>query len=239
LTYGSKLPSGYITKGGYAEYHVANEKFTFNIPDGLSSEHAGPLLCAGITVWSPLKTWGVGPGTRVGILGVGGLGHLAVQYAAALGAHVTALSSSDSKKEETLKFGAKEFLISSDIETLKKRKGTFDFILNTVPAHLDWEVFVNLLDVDGVFCDVGAPGGGFKFSLAPNQLFLKRIKITGSLIGSPHEFEPMLEFSAKHKCLPLIEVAPLDKVNEICEKVRTNKIRYRGVLAIDPNYKPK
>jgi len=238
LTYDTKLPSGYVTKGGFAEYHIANEKFTFPIPDELSSEHAAPLLCAGITVFTPLKTWGVGPGTRVAILGVGGLGHLAVQYAAALGAHVTALSSSNNKKDETLKFGAKEFIITSDVETLNKRKGTFDFILNTIPAHLDWEVFVNLLDINGVFCDVGAPGGGFKFSLSPFQLIFKRIKITGSLIGSPHEFGPMLEFSAKHRVLPLIEVAPLEKINELADKVRTNKIRYRGVVTIDPSYKP-
>lgn len=238
FTYGSKLEDGYITKGGYAEFHRANDKFCFAIPDGLSSEHAAPLLCAGITVFSPLKHFGVGPGTRVGVIGIGGLGHLGVQYAAALGAEVTAFSTSENKKDEATKFGAKHFVVSTP-ENLKKLSNSFDFILNTVCAHMDWEPYINALDVDGTFCDVGAPESGFKFQLKPTSLFLKRIKVTGSLVGSPTEFEPMLEFSAKHKCLPLIEVVPWQKVNEIADKVRKNQVRYRGVLAIDPDYKPK
>lgn len=229
-TYGGKLEDGYITKGGYSHFHRVNSRFAVKIPDNLPSAEAAPLLCAAITSYAPLKYANVGPGKKVGVIGIGGLGHLGVKLAAALGAHVIAISSSESKRAEASLLGAAGFLNHNDAESLKAHKYTFDMILNTVSAPLKFNKFLNLLKPHGYFTNVGLPEENY--SVPPFALG-RDIKFGGTCIGSPSEIEEMLALCSKHNITAQIELAPLAKANEAIEKVKANEARYRIVLAID------
>lgn len=232
-TYGAKFDDGYISQGGYAHHQRTNQRFVVKIPDSLSSAKAAPLLCAGITTYAPLKYLKVGPGMKIGVIGIGGLGHLALKFARAMGAHVVALSSSDGKREEVLRLGAHEFLNHTKEEELQKAQGTFDAILCTVSGNFNLQGIMKLIKAHGTFSNVGLPEGEFKI---PAFSFLKDINIKGTLIGSPSEIEEMLEFCALHSILPEIEIHPLKMANEVIQMVLDNKARYRYVLSIDPEY---
>ena len=216
--------------GGFAEAIRVDGRFAHPIPAVLSSEEAAPLLCAGITVYSPLRYLGAQPGSRVAILGIGGLGHLAIQYAKAMGCEVTAISTTRDKEKEARTFGAHHFLLSSDKSEMQKAAGSFDFILSTVFAKLDWPLLMNLLRTRGTLCIVGA--GADAIQIPSDVLLMGQKGIRGSIIGSRTTMQEMLRFSALHSVRPKIEVVPLSAVNEAIEKVRKNQARYRMVLAV-------
>lgn len=215
--------------GGYADSVRANARFVLPIPEALSSEKAAPLLCAGITVYNPLRTHGVNPSSRVGVVGIGGLGHLAIQFARAFGAEVTAFSTSVGKEEEIKALGAHRFVNSRDSKQLKEVAGTQDFILNTANADQDWGVYLQALRPTGTLCFVGVPPSPVQLQAFP--LIAGQRTITGSNIGSPHQLREMLDVAARHGVSATTESFPMAKVNEAFEKVKKNKVRYRAVLA--------
>lgn len=229
-TYNSLDYDGNPTYGGYSQKIVVTERFVVRIPEGLELSEASPLLCAGITTYSPLKHWNAGPGKKVAILGMGGLGHLAIQYAHALGAEVTVLSRSMGKKDEARSFGADHYFSTSDPDTFKTLAGRFDLILNTVSANLDVDAYLSLLRVDGTLVNVGAPGKPDQYNVF--SLIMGRRSIAGSLVGGIRETQEMLEFSAEHGIAPKIEVIRADQVDEAYERVLRSDVRYRFVIDI-------
>ncbi len=214
--------------GGYGEEVQVDSRFAFPIPNRLSSEGAAPLLCGGVTVFSPLERFNVGKGTKVGILGVGGLGHLAVQFAAALGAEVTAFSSHPEKEREVKEMGAQKFVAVSNKSQMKKAEQSLDFLLSTVNARLDWEAYLNLVKKRGTLCFVGAVPGMIQFPVF--SLIVGDRNVAGSVIGSRRTIKSMLDFAAKHRIEARAEVSPLSEVNQAIQKVRKGKPRYRMVL---------
>jgi len=214
--------------GGFAREIVADSRFAFEIPEGLPSEGAAPLLCGGATVYTPLRRYGVAPPDRVGVIGIGGLGHLALQFASAFGCEVTAFSSSADKEAEARSLGAHHFVPSGNADRMKGLAGSFDFIINTVFADLDWALYVSLLKPGGRLCFVGAPPGPVSIHAFP--LIVGRKSICGSVIGSRHLIREMLEFAARHGITARTEALPLDAANEAIAKVRANRARYRMVL---------
>ncbi len=215
--------------GGYADHVRANARFVLPIPDALKSEHAAPLLCGGITVYNPLRTHGVNPSSRVGVVGIGGLGHLAVQFARAFGAEVTAFSSSAEKEEEVRALGAHHFVNSRETKAMKEVAGTQDFILTTVNADQDWSTYIQALRPTGALCFVGVPPSPITAQAFP--LISGQRSISGSPIGSPHRLREMLDVAARHNIKATTELFPMAKANEAIEKVKKNKVRYRAVLA--------
>lgn len=215
--------------GGYADSVRANARFVIPIPEGLDSERAAPLLCAGITVYNPLRTHGVNPASRVGIVGIGGLGHLAIQFARAFGAHVTAFSTSSEKEDEARALGAHRFANTRETKHMKEMAGTQDFILTTANADQDWNTFVHALRPTGTLCIVGVPPSPMAIQAFP--LISGMRTITGSPIGSPHVLREMLDVAARHGVQAQTEAFPMAKANEAIEKVRKSKVRYRAVLA--------
>lgn len=229
-TYGSVDRYGQYTQGGYSSHIVVTEDFVVRIPDALSLEAAAPLLCAGITTYSPLRHWGVTAGQKVAIVGLGGLGHMAVKLAHAMGAEVTVLSQSLKKKEDGLKLGADHYYATSDPETFKSLAGSFDLIINTVSAKIDINAYLSLLAVDGTLVNVGAPSEPLPvqvFSLIP-----ARRSFAGSNIGGIRETQEMLDFCAEHKIAPEIEVISADRIDEAWERVMKSDVRYRFVIDI-------
>lgn len=227
-TYGGQDRDGTITQGGYSGGVVVTEDFVVRIPDGLELDVAAPLLCAGITTYSPLRHWGAGPGTRVAVVGLGGLGHMAVKIAHALGAEVTVLSQSLKKQEDGLRLGADRYLATSDPDTFETLAGAFDLIINTVSAELDLNAYLSLLAVDGTLVNVGAPPQPLPvhvFSLIP-----ARRSFAGSSIGSIAETQEMLDFCAEHGIGAEIEVIAAEQVNEAWERVLASDVRYRFVI---------
>jgi len=227
-TYGSVDRDGTITQGGYSSQVVVTEDFVLRIPDGIELDAAAPLLCAGITLYSPLRHWGAGPGKRVAIVGLGGLGHMGVKLAHALGAEVTVLSQSLKKQDDGRRLGADHYYATSDPETFEKLAGTFDLIINTVSAALDLDAFLGLLAVNGTLVNVGAPPEALPvnvFSLIPH-----RRAFAGSMIGGIAETQEMLDFCAEHALGADIEVIPADKINEAFERVLVSDVRYRFVI---------
>ncbi|GIX41746.1 MAG: alcohol dehydrogenase [Leptospiraceae bacterium] len=214
--------------GGFAHAIIVNSKFAIPLPDELESENAAPLLCAGITVYNPLRIYGVKPYMKVGVIGIGGLGHLALQFANAFGCEVTAFSSSKDKEEEAKKLGAHNFISLIDIseKELNRYKNYFDFLLSTVFVDLDWKLFVSLLKPNGRLNFVGA-GGNINI---PIPMLLNNKIISGSAIGSPGMIKEMFEFAARHQIKAKTELFPLEKVNEAIYKVKENRVRYRAVL---------
>lgn len=215
-------------KGGFAESIRADSRFAFSIPEKLASEYAAPLLCGGITVYSPLKSHKIDSTKHVGVIGIGGLGHLALQFAKAMGAKVTAFSSTPTKEAEAKKFGADAFVSSTDTKAMERLANTFDLILCTIAQSLDWSVYVNLLRPKGILCFVGAQDKPANIPVFP--MIIGRKGIDGSNIGSRHDIEEMLNFAASNGIKPQIEVFPMNEVNAALEKLRANNIRYRAVL---------
>jgi uncharacterized zinc-type alcohol dehydrogenase-like protein len=220
--------SGY-TQGGYSDVIVANEGFVLKIPESLPLDKAAPLLCAGITLYSPLKHWKAGPGKKVGIIGLGGLGHMGVKIAVALGADVTVISHSDKKRDDAKKFGAHNFLNTNNAEVFTENAGQFDLIINTVSsADLDMASYFGLLKLDGSLVNVGAPDKPLAVNVFP--LILMRRSFSGSAIGSIKETQEMLNFCATHNITPEIELISPEIVNEAYERVLKSDVRYRFVL---------
>ncbi len=216
--------------GGYGEEIQVDSRFAFPIPNRLSSEGAAPLLCGGVTVFSPLHRFNVGKGVKVGILGIGGLGHLAVQFSAALGAEVTAFSSNPEKEWEVKEMGARQFVVISNKNQMKKAEQSLDFLLSTVNVGLDWEAYLNLVKKRGTLCFVGAVPGMIQFPVF--SLIVGERNVSGSVIGSRRMIKMVLNFAAKHQIESKSEVIELKHVNEAIRKVRQRKARYRIVLEI-------
>ncbi|MGV6484100.1 NAD(P)-dependent alcohol dehydrogenase [Stenotrophomonas indicatrix] len=219
---------GSPTMGGYAKHIVVREEFVLQIPEGLDLAKTGPLLCAGATTYSPLRTWGVGPGSRVGVIGMGGLGHMAIKLAAAMGARVTVLSRSPGKAEDAKELGADAFLISSDTQAMEQAASSFDLIIDTVPAKHDLNPYLPLLDVDGTLCIVGQIGPVDEVNTLP--LLLGRRRVAGSAIAGIAQTQELLEFCARRNVLPEVEMIRMDQINEAYERLERSDVRYRFVI---------
>jgi uncharacterized zinc-type alcohol dehydrogenase-like protein len=215
--------------GGYASSVRANSRFVLPIPDGLPSEQAAPLLCGGVTVYNPLRTHGINPSSRVGIVGIGGLGHIAVQFARVFGAEVTAFSTTTTKEAESLAMGAHHFVNSRESKAMKEVAGSLDFILTTINADQDWSTYLQALRPTGTLCFVGVPPSAV--SLNAFSLISGQRTISGSPIGSPFRLREMLDVAARHGVKATTELFPMSKANEAIEKVKKSKVRYRAVLA--------
>jgi len=230
FTYNATDKDGTTTQGGYSQAIVVDENFVLRIPDSLPLDKAAPLLCAGITLFSPLRHWKARQGTRLAIIGLGGLGHMGVKLGAAMGAEVTVLSQSLKKMEDGLRLGAKHYYATSERETFKKLRNSFDLILNTVSANLNLNDYLSLLDVDGTLVELGIPEHPMEvgaFSLA-----LARRSLSGSNIGGIAETQEMLDFCAEHNVTPEIELIDPDYINEAYERVLASDVRYRFVIDI-------
>ncbi|QDK42329.1 NAD(P)-dependent alcohol dehydrogenase [Bacteriovorax stolpii] len=230
MTYGSieKDGSG-ITQGGYSDKIVVNEDFVLKIPDNLPLDKAAPLLCAGITTYSPLRHWKAGPGKKVAVMGLGGLGHMAVKIASAMGADVTVLSRSESKRKDALDLGANNFINTSEENAFEKNALSFDLIINTIAvSDLDMSSYFSLLKLDGTLVSVGAPENAL--SIHPFSLILMRRNYAGSAIGGIKETQEMLDFCGEHNITPEIEVINAKKINEAFERILTSDVRYRFVI---------
>ncbi len=227
-TYNGVGRDGQPTQGGYSGAIVVDENYVLTIPDSIPLDKAAPLLCAGITTYSPLRHWNTGPGTRVAVIGLGGLGHLAVKIAVAMGAEVTVLSQSLKKMEDGLRLGAGEYYATSDRDTFKKLRGSFDLILNTVSANLDMGDYLGLLKLDGTLVELGMPEKPME--VPAGALIFGRRRLSGSLIGGIAETQEMLDFCAEHDVTPEIEVIQPDYVNEAYERVLASDVRYRFVI---------
>ncbi|MFC8091548.1 NAD(P)-dependent alcohol dehydrogenase [Streptomyces sp. NPDC057301] len=227
-TYNAVGKDGEPTYGGYSQKVVVDENFVVRIPDGLSLDVAAPLLCAGITTYSPLRHWNAGPGKKVAILGMGGLGHMGVKIAHALGAEVTVLSQSLRKKDDGLKLGADHYYATSDPKTFEELRGTFDLILSTVSAPLNLDQFLSLLRTDGAFVNVGAPEEPVALNLF--SVIGGRKTLAGSGIGGIQETQEMLDFCAEHGLGAEIELIAASGINEAYERVLNSDVRYRFVI---------
>ena len=220
--------TGDITYGGYAKHVVVREEFVLNLPEGLDPARAAPLLCAGITVYSPLRTWNVGPGSRVGVVGIGGLGHLAVRLAAGLGAEVTVITRSAGKAEEAHQLGAEHVLLSTSDEAMQQAASSFDVIIDTIPTRHDVSPYVQLLDVEGALVIVGALGNMEAFSSLP--LIMGRRRITGSPSGGIAETQEMLDFCARKNIHPDCEIINMQQINDAFERMERGDVKYRFVI---------
>ncbi len=229
FSYGSPERDGSgITHGGYSQSIVTHEDFVLHIPDNLPLDGAAPLLCAGITTYSPLRHWKVGKGTRVGILGLGGLGHMGVKIAAAMGAEVTMLSHTASKEKDAKRLGAHQFVLTSDEAQTKKVTGYFDFILDTVSAEHDYNFYLGLLRTNGVMVCVGVPPSPAQIP-AFNVIFGRK-SFAGSLIGGIPETQEMLNFCAEHNIVSDIELIKMADINEAYERLLKSDVKYRFVI---------
>lgn len=229
-TYAAVDRDGTITQGGYSTHVVVDADFVLSIPAGLDAAATAPLLCAGITTYSPLKRWGAGPGRRVAVVGLGGLGHMAVKIAHALGAEVTVLSQSLKKLEDGMRLGADHYFATTDPATFAQLAGAFDLIINTVSAPIDVNTYLRLLAVDGTLVNVGAPPEPMRVDAF--TLIEGRRSFAGSAIGGIAETQEMLEFCAEHGIVSDIEVIGIDGVNEAYERVLASDVRYRFVIDI-------
>lgn len=220
--------SGEITQGGYSKHIVVREEFVLNVPESLDLARTAPILCAGITTFSPLRTWGVKKGSRVGVIGLGGLGHMAVKLAVAMGAEVTVLSRSDSKASEAKKLGATGILVSKDEEAMKKAASSFDLIIDTVPVKHDLDPYTPLLDVDGTIVIVGQVGPMEDLMSVP--LVFGRRRVAGSLIGGIRETQEVLDFCAEHNIHPECVMIKADEVNDAFASLAKGDVAHRYVI---------
>jgi len=226
LTYNSPDKHlGGVTYGGYSDSIVVDERFVLRVPSNLDLAGVAPLLCAGITTYSPMRHWGVTEGKKVGVVGLGGLGHMGVKFAHALGAHVVVFTTSPDKKEDALRLGADEVAVSRNADEMQKHAGSFDFILDTVSAPHDINAYLNLLDRDGNITLVGAPPKPLE--LAAFSLIMARRSLSGSNIGGIAETQEMLDFCGKHNITADVEVIPIQKVNEAYERLLKSDVKYR------------
>lgn len=215
---------GGVTFGGYSDSIVVDQGFVLRVPDNLDLAGVAPLLCAGITTYSPMRHWGVTTGKKVGVVGLGGLGHMGVKLAHALGAHVVVFTTSPNKKEDALRLGADEVVISKNADEMEKHTSSFDFILDAVSADHDINAYLNLLRRDGNLTLVGAPE---KLSVAPFALIMGRRSLSGSPIGGIAETQEMLDFCGEHNLTADVEVIPIQKVNEAYERLLKSDVKYR------------
>lgn len=229
-TYAGVDKYGEPTQGGYSTHIVVQEDFVLRIPDSIKLDAAAPLLCAGITTYSPLNHWGAGPGKKVAVVGLGGLGHMAVQIAHAMGAEVTVLSQTMKKKDDGLKLGADSYYATNEPETFEKLSGTFDLIINTVSAKINLDAYLGMLNLDGTLVNVGAPAE--PLSLSVINLIGHRRSFAGSMIGGIRETQEMLDFCAKHNIIPQIEVISADQIDYAYERVLASDVKYRFVIDI-------
>ncbi len=227
-TYGSIGYDGQLTHGGYSTHIVVEERFVVRIPGGMDLAAATPLLCAGITLYSPLRHWNVGPGSTVGIIGMGGLGHVGVKIAVAMGAEVTVLSHSLAKKDDGYAFGATNYVTTSDADAMGALAGSLDLIINTVSVNLPLDDYLRLLRYDGTLVELGAPSNPLQ--VAPFSLITLRKSLAGSCIGGMPETQEMLDFCAQHGILAEIELINADYINEAYERVVASDVRYRFVI---------
>jgi uncharacterized zinc-type alcohol dehydrogenase-like protein len=230
FTYGSPDRDGTITQGGYATHVVVTEDFVLKVPDGLDPAAAAPLLCAGITLYSPLRHWGAGPGKRVAIVGLGGLGHLGVKLAHAMGAEVTVLSQSLKKQEEAQRLGADHYAATGDPDTFERLAGSFDLIVNTVSAPIDLGAYLGLLALDGTLVMVGLPPAPLPVQVF--SLLNRRRSLAGSGIGGIRETQEMLDFCAEPRIGADIEVVTAGQINEAYERVLASDVRFRFVIDV-------
>lgn len=222
---------GGVTHGGYSESIVVDERFVLRVPDNLDPAAAAPLLCAGITTYSPLRHWGVTNGKKVGVVGLGGLGHMGVKFAKAFGAHVVVFTTSPQKKDDALRLGADEVVVSTNVEEMQKHLRTFDFILDTVSADHDINAYVALLRTDGNITLVGAPPK--PLSIAAFSLIMGRHTVSGSNIGGIAETQEMLDFCGQHNITSDVEVIPVQKINEAYERLLKSDVKYRFSIDIE------
>ncbi len=216
---------GGVTYGGYSDSIVVKERFVLRVPSNLNLAGTAPLLCAGITTYSPLRRWGVTKGKKVGVVGLGGLGHMGVKFAHALGAHVVVFTTSPSKKEDALRLGADEVVISKDANEMAKHAGSFDFILDAVAAPHDINAYINMLARDGNITMVGAPEQPLPVGVF--GLIFRRRSFSGSLIGGIAETQEMLDFCSQHNIVADVEVIPIQKLNEAYERMLKSDVKYR------------
>jgi uncharacterized zinc-type alcohol dehydrogenase-like protein len=230
FTYNSpdKHKTAPVTYGGYSNSIVVDEGFVLRVPDNLDLAGVAPLLCAGITTYSPLHHWGVTEGKKVGVVGLGGLGHMGVKIAHALGAHVVVFTTSPNKKEDALRLGADEVVVSRNADEMQKHAGSFDFILDTVSAKHDINAYLNLLRLDGNITLVGAPEK--PMDVAAFSLIMGRRSLSGSMIGGIAETQEMLDFCSKHNITADVEVIPIQKVNEAYDRLLKSDVKYRFVI---------
>jgi alcohol dehydrogenase (NADP+) len=231
VTFSFNSPDKYLggaTYGGFSETYVCNEKYVLHVPETLDLAAAAPLLCAGITVYSPMKHWQAGPGKKVGILGIGGLGHLAIKIAKAMGAHVVVFTTSPSKVADAKRLGADEAVLSSDAEQMKKYSGKMNLIIDTVSARHDVNTYLNLLKHDGSVVLVGLPPE--QLSVGAFNLVHGRRSFSGSNIGGIAETQEMLDFCAKHKITADIELIKIQQINEAFERLHKGDVKYRFVI---------
>ena len=228
-TYNSatKDPGGF-TYGGYSKSIVVDKHFVLTLPDGLDPAGAAPLLCAGITTYSPLRHWGIGPGKTVGIIGLGGLGHMGVKLSHAMGAKTVMITTSKNKAADAMKLGADQVLISTDAAAMRSMTNQFDFLLNTIPVPHDFNHYLPLLKVDGTMCIVGPVGPTAELNTGP--LIFGRKSVAGSLVGGIKETQEILEFCAQHKIVSEIELIKMDEINQAYERMLKSDVKYRFVI---------
>ncbi|MGD0138889.1 MAG: NAD(P)-dependent alcohol dehydrogenase [Tepidisphaeraceae bacterium] len=227
LTFNSpdKHKTAPVTYGGYSDSIVVDEHFVLRVPSNLKLAGAAPLLCAGITTYSPLRRWGVTKGKKVGIVGLGGLGHMGVKFSHAFGAHTVVFTTSPKKKEDARRLGADEVVVSRNADEMKKHAGSFDFILDTIAADHDLNAYLNLLAHDGTLTLVGAPEK--PLAVSAFALLMGRRNLAGSIIGGIAETQEMLDFCGKHNITSDVEVIPIQKVNEAYERLVKSDVKYR------------
>jgi uncharacterized zinc-type alcohol dehydrogenase-like protein len=228
LTYGVNDRYGDLTQGGYSNNIVVDEHFVHNVSTRLNPAGVAPLLCAGITTYSPLRHWNVGPNKKVGVVGLGGLGHMALKFAHAFGAHVVQFTTSESKIADAKRLGADDVVISKDRAAMKKEENSFDFILDTVSAVHDLNAYIPLLKRDAVYCQVGLPEQPPVVYMG--NLLFKRRAMSGSIIGGMAETQQMLDYCAQHNIVSDVEVIPIQKINEAFERVMKADVKYRFVI---------
>jgi uncharacterized zinc-type alcohol dehydrogenase-like protein len=231
LTYAAKdRVDGSITMGGYSNNYVVDERFAHTVPSNLSLAAVAPLLCAGITTYSPLRHWNAGPGKKVGIVGLGGLGHMALKFAHSFGAHTVQLTTSLKKKDDAIKLGADEVVLSTDAAAMKKHAGTFDFILDTASAPHALEPYLSLLKQDGTITLVGLPEKPPSINMF--ALITKRASIAGSMIGGMPETQEMLDYCGRNNITAEVEVIPIQQINEAFERMLKQDVKYRFVIDV-------
>jgi len=216
---------GGVTYGGYSDSIVVDERFVLRVPANLPLAGAAPLLCAGITTYSPVRRWGVAKNKKAGVVGLGGLGHMAVKFAHALGAHVVVFTTSPGKKDDALRVGADEVVVSRDANDMRKHTGSFDFILDAVSAQHDINAYISLLRPDGTITLVGAPEK--PLAVSAFSLLMGRRNLSGSLIGGIAQTQEMLDFCGAHNITADVEVIPIQKVNEAFERLLKSDVKYR------------